>query len=186
MNRVSTEQIEKDSPRFQIIHYRDAIKTVLSLMNTESPKREEYVKEVLSLLEKLPMVPKLKEYLINNIKSTKEVDWAKTILWDNTNISNFVYYLMCIDDLLHFKGNHVNEEQVKQEKEEKMLLCQRFVEKSGLTFLHKVFVELSKKEMCNELLKHKAVFLILKLVKHFLNKQNFQYTKAVLNQKLYD
>ncbi len=78
------------------------------------------------------------------------------------------------------KANHANEDQIRIEREEKLSWCQKFIEKGGYNFIHKIFVEMPKQEMCSDLLKHKAIYLQIKLIRYFLSKNMFKFVKETL------
>jgi hypothetical protein len=93
--------MEKEFPRYLIGYNSDYLNIFIELLQTGN---EECKREVLSLLEILPMNYDIKDYIREGVTKfnteTKIEQWEKFFNWDGTDLSKAVYYLMCLEEMM--------------------------------------------------------------------------------------
>ena len=104
-------------------------------------------REVLNLLESLPYNNDMKDYLrkyINGSSSqlnseSKVSEWDQMMTWNGKDLSNTVYFLMGLEELMIGKKEFTNPEQQQQENIQRLEFCQKVIQKNGFSFMYTIF-----------------------------------------------
>lgn len=120
--------MEKEFPSYLIgynLEYTNIFIELLQIGN-EICKRE-----VLSLLEILPINIDIKVHIMEQLKKfnqdTQSVDWEKMFRWNGSDLSSTVYYLMVLEDLMISKKEVMTQEMIIQDQQQKGEFCNKFV-----------------------------------------------------------
>lgn len=186
INRVPTETIEKEFPRYLIGYNSEYLGLFLELLETG---KEECKREVLSLLEILPINVDYKIYLKDHIlklsAQSPVQEWNQLFSWNGQNMAKPCYFLMSLEDLMISRKDSPNPEQVQQEVQQKQEFTLKLLQNGGFFYLFEMFINMDKKSLERNVIKTKLLAILLKLLANlFLLKQTSVFKQSVTSTQI--
>ena len=155
----------------------------LDLLRTS---KEECKREILTLLDNLPINVDVKEYLRDKILSAQPGDkspalhWGKLFAVNKQELSTCCYYLMALEDLCIPKKDQLNPDVVNQDVQIKQEFTIKLLQSGGFKFLFELFSSINKANLETDIINTKILTLLLKIFSHFfILKQTSAFKSAI-------
>jgi hypothetical protein len=146
IQRFPQQDIEKEFPRYLIGYNKEYISIFVDLLRTS---KEECRREILILLDNLPINVYVKDYLREKILAPKTgnkaaIDWNKILCVNKIELSTCCYYLMALEDLIIPRKDRLNPEAVNLEVKTKQDFSIKLLSTGGFNFLFELFRSIDK------------------------------------------
>jgi ubiquitin C-terminal hydrolase len=142
-------------------------------------------------LETLPFNKDTKDYLYTSIskfsQDTQLEDWDKMMQWEGgRNLSYPVYYLMTLEEMIVQKKEMTNQDNLDKENMAKLEFCQKFLTRNGFFFIENMYLALDKSNLETQVLKTKALTLLLRVISYLFSIKQFSLLKNQLKPATID
>jgi hypothetical protein len=154
----------------------------LDLLRTS---KEECRREILTLLDNLPINVEVKVYLRDKILTPQSgdkatIDWGKLFSVNKQELSTCCYYLMALEDLIIPRKDQPNQEAVNLEVQTKQDFAIKLLSTGGFKFLFELFRSIDKSSLEKDIIRTKILTLLLKIFSHlFTLKQTSAFKTAI-------
>lgn len=202
VGRVPREEMEKEFPRYIIGNNRKYLNLFLELFKVG---REDIKREVLSLLDILPINSDLRVYMRGHITKKSETagvqglsqaEWKKIFLYPEPTLQGAskqgpqsfaycLYYLMALEDLVIPRKEHLSQELNAQEVQTKQELSAHFLTNGGFQFLYELFVTLDKRSLERDTIRTRLLHIVIRIIYSlFAIKQVSAFKTAVTSEHI--